>query len=114
MNIESKYSVMIFKNEYQGKIFYNIGLSKKDRNGISIYGNMSCQFRKGVEVPNKTKIMIKSAWLDFYLKDKETKPYIFINEFTIPAEVEKNEGLDVYATFGTTVKADDPNLDLPF
>lgn len=114
MNIENKYPVMIFKNEYQGKIFYNIGLSKKDRNGSFIYGNMPCQFRKGVEVPNKTKIMIKSAWIDFYLKDKETKPYVFINEFTMDSEVKNDEGIDVYATFGTTVSADDPNLDLPF
>ena len=81
MKIENKYPVMIFSKEYDGNVYYNIGLSKKDQNNEYINGYMLCKFRKGVKVDDKKKIYIKDAWLDFYLKGKETKPYIFINEF---------------------------------
>ena len=32
---------------------------------------------------NQTKINIKNAWLDFYVKDKKTIDYIFISDFEI-------------------------------
>ena len=89
MNIENKYPVMIFKKEYQGNIFYNVGLSRKDRDGNYINGYMPCRFKNNVSVEDKTKMYIKNAWLDFYLKDKETKPYIFINEFELVGETIK-------------------------
>ncbi len=81
MNIVNEYAVMIFKKEYEGKVFYSLGLSRKDRDGQYINGYMSCRFKNGIELENQTKIYIKKAWLDFYLKDKATIPYIFISEF---------------------------------
>ena len=43
---------------------------------------MGASFRKGCNIPNKTKIEIKKAWLDFYInKDKQTVIGIFISEF---------------------------------
>lgn len=81
MKLENKYPVMIFSKEYQGNTYYNLGLSKKDQNGKYINGYISCKFKKGVSVDDKKKIYIKDAWLDFYIKDKATIPYVFINEF---------------------------------
>lgn len=124
MNIENKYPVMIFKREYEGKTFYNVGLSRKDRDGNYINGYMPCRFKNDVSVEDKTKMYIKSAWLDFYLKDKETKPYIFINEFELVGETinkskvqEQQEILnevvnDPFAEFGNEVIISDD--DLPF
>lgn len=127
MNIENKYPVMIFKKEYQGKIFYNLGLSRKDRDGNYINGYMPCRFKNTVSVEDKTKLYIKNAWLDFYLKDKETKPYIFINEFELVGEtIEKaketkvqeqqrvlNEVVnDPFEQFGNEVELSE--IDLPF
>ena len=37
------------------------------------------------------KIVIKSAWLSFYKKEKTTVPYIFINEFERENESEPKE-----------------------
>lgn len=82
MNISTENQVMIFKREYQGNIFYSLGLSKKNQDNTYTNGYMPCQFKKGVQLEDKTKIYIKKAWLSFYLKDKETKPYIFISEYT--------------------------------
>lgn len=81
MKLENKYPVMIFLKEYQGNTYYNLGLSKKDKDGKYINGYISCRFKKGVSVDDKKKIYIKDAWLDFYLKEKVTVPYVFINEF---------------------------------
>lgn len=112
MNITNDYPVMIFKQEYQGKIFYSVGLSKKDRDGNYTNGYMPCQFKGNVDLEDKTKIYIKKAWLSFYLKDKATKPYIFISEFetqhdTIQAA--KKE-VDPFKEFGEQIKIDDSEL----
>lgn len=81
MNIVNEYAVMIFKKEYEGRVFYSLGLSKKNQDGSYTNGYITCRFKKDVELENQTKIYIKKAWLDFYLKDKVTVPYIFISEF---------------------------------
>ena len=116
MNIVSKTQHKIFVNDYEGKELYSIGLSKKDIAGNYINGYMSCKFKKGEHIPNKTNIIIKDAWLDFYLKDKKTHPYIFINEYTIDGEnnIEENKEVkeDPYEQMGEEVKLTDE--DLPF
>ena len=120
MNISNEYPVMIFRNEYEGKIFYKMGLSKKKQDDSYENGSISCQFKKDVNLEDKTKIYIKSAWLTFYKnKDKTTVPYIFVNEFETVAEaidnskvIEKQEVDDPFKDFGEEVMLDD--LDLPF
>ena len=121
MNIEQKYPVMIFKAINNGKTFYNLGLSRKDEKGNYINGYINCKFKKDVELEDKTKIMIKSAFLTFYLKDKITVPYIFISDFDLvdtSIQTMKNEAVeDPYAAFGNSITAeqiDDLPLDLPF
>lgn len=75
--------VMVFSKEFQERTFYQVGLSKKKQDGTYENGYIDVKFRKDVVVPNKTKITIKNAWLDFYVnKDKRTVPQIFISEFT--------------------------------
>ena len=74
---------MIFRQDKDGKRFYSIGLSRKDKNGNFINGYMTVVFKKDVELENKTKIKIKEAWLGFNVKDKKTYPHIFINDFDI-------------------------------
>ena len=116
MNIENKYPVMIFKNINNGKTFYNMGLSRKDENDEYINGYITCRFKKDVELEDKTKIMIKKAFLTFYLKDKITVPYIFVSEFDLvdtTVQTMEKEGVDdPYAAFGNSITAEE--LDLPF
>ena len=118
MNIDNKYPVMVFKREYEGKTYYSVGLSKKDRDGNYVNGYMSCRFKNGVEVADKTKVYLKNAWLDFYLKDKVTVPYIFINEFETVGETinkakeEVNNEPDPFEEFGRQIVDDE--LELPF
>jgi len=73
---------MVFSNEYNGRKFYKVGISKKMQDGSYQNGYIDVQFKKDIVLENKTKIKIKSAWLTFYMnKENITVPYIFINEF---------------------------------
>jgi len=72
---------MVFAKEYNGRMYYTMGLSHKKPDGTYENGYISVKFRKDVAVPNKTKITNINGWVDFYLKDKATVPYYFINEF---------------------------------
>lgn len=83
MNLDVSNSKKIFRKEKDDKVYYSIGLSKKDKDGNYIYGYMMCRFPKDASIPDKAKILIKEAWIDFYLKDKITNPYIFINKYEI-------------------------------
>ena len=78
MHIAKDEEVIIFKND---KDYYSIGLSRKDRNNQVIYGYFPCQFKKGVEVANKTRIKIKNAFISFYLKDDKTMPYLMVVDY---------------------------------
>ena len=115
MNISTDFPVMIFKNEYQGNTFYSLGLSKKDTEGKYINGYMPCQFKKSVSVEDKTKIYIKSAWLTFYLKEKETKPYIFINEFeTVEETIQKSKEPTEAQILNSVVNDEDPYVQMSY
>ena len=82
MNIECDKEKMIFRNEKDGKVFYSIGLSKKNQDGKYTSGYITCRFPKDTNIENKTKIKILNAWLDFWVDDKKiTHPYIFINKY---------------------------------
>lgn len=83
MNITNERPVMIFKNEYNSKIYYNAGISHKLADESYENGTIQVKFKKDVKVENMTKITIKKAWLDFYKKDSATIPYIFISEFDV-------------------------------
>lgn len=80
--------VMIFAKDYNGKTFYSLGLSQKKQDGTYLNGYMDCEFKKGVTIPNKTKINITKGWLKFYInKEKRTVVQVFISEFESDSQV---------------------------
>lgn len=124
MNIEDSRAKTIYRNEVNGKALYSIGISHKKQDGTWENGYMTCRFPKNADIQNKQKIMIVQGWLDFYLKDKVTHPYIFINKYelveneNIPQNV-KSEYDDIKSDIQLT--ADDidktfnnDSLELPF
>ena len=115
MNITNEKEVMIFRREYNDKTFYSVGLSKKLQDGTYENGSIGCQFKKGIEIQDKSKILIKSAWLSFYKdKEKKTVPYIFINEYKLTAETIKTKKQDIdkeYVDFGNSVELTDDDID---
>lgn len=113
MEIISDREEMIFRQEKDNKRFYSIGLSKKDKDGEYVNGYITAVFNKDVDIPNKTKIKIKKAWLGFNVKDKKTYPHIFISEFEL---AEKNPFEDFASKtdsdIGKQIQIEDS--DLPF
>ena len=113
MKIIHEYPFKVFSNEYQGKKYYKLGLSKKDGNGNYINGYIDCRFRKDAEINTDKKIYIQDAWLDYYVKDKTTHLYIFINKFDYVSDVIENaKSDDPFKDFGDELELKDE--DLPF
>lgn len=83
MHIEEERTRMVFKYTKGDNVFYKVGLSKKDKDGNYINGYMNCKFPKDANIEDKTQIRLIDAWVDFYVKDKITYPYIFINKYEV-------------------------------
>lgn len=88
MKIISDKQEMIFRRDFEDKVSYSIGVSKKKEDGTYENGYIPVRFRKDTELKDRTKIIIKDAWLDFYKIDKKTIPYIFVNKFSFPNDFE--------------------------
>lgn len=112
MDIVSNREEMIFKNEYEGKITYKIGLYKKNKEGNLENGYMQVRFKQGVDLNNQTRILIKSAWLSFAKYENKTYPYIFINDFNIVDKGETELKTKTKSDPGEQLKITDE--DLPF
>lgn len=88
-------SVMVFRNDKNDRVIYNIGLSRKvtkDNEETWQNGYILAQFNKDVDIENKTKIILKNAILDFYInKDNQTVHFIRVFEYEIVSE-KKDDG----------------------
>jgi len=102
--------VTVYANEksYGEKSFklYSIGIASKNMNGGWNNGYINCRFKKGIDVANKTKIKINSAF--FVVNDSNGKKYtqLMITDFDVikdDADVEEfmkiPEGVDEDAPF---------------
>ena len=60
---------------------YSLGVSSKDKDGNWVNGFIDCQFKKGVDIPNKSKINIKNAF--YTVSEYNGKKYykIFVMEY---------------------------------
>ena len=110
MKLIHEYSVKVFDREYEGKKYYKIGLSKKAQDGTYINGYIDARFRKDVDVDTDKKIYIQDAWLDFYVKDKITHPFIFVNKFEYVSEAIEESKKDSSEDFSVELTDED----LPF
>lgn len=104
MQVTSNSEEMIFRKDYNDRPVYSIGLSKKDKDGKYINGYMTCNFKQGTELENQSKIKIKDAWISFYLKDKQTIPTLFINDYELVSVPKPKEESNPYEDFGESIK----------
>ena len=91
MHIDENRTRMIFKYVNGDITTYKIGLSKKNQDGSYTNGYMNCRFPKDAVLEDKTQIKLIDAWVDFYVKDKITHPYLFINKYEIVESSKKQE-----------------------
>lgn len=118
MNITSN-NTMIFAKEFNGKMYYRAGLSRKKDDKTYENGYIDVKLPKDVQLADKTKINITNGFLSFY-KNKEGKDifYIVVQGFTTDSKLkEEPKEEDVYANFGNSItvdELDDTTPDLPF
>lgn len=119
---------MIFRQEYNSKIFYKVQITKKNFDGTEIKSYMPVTFKKGVELDNKSIIKIKKAIENWYPdKNNKYENHYFYNiiEFQLVKneKLEKEQALDAFQAdlanrgnnsfidFGDEVTIDDNFLD---
>ena len=82
-------NVMIFKNE-NGR--YTTSISNKKEDGSYENAYLQVQFRKGVELENKTKINIKDGFLTFFRTQEGNIVYkIVVLDFEQEGEAKETE-----------------------
>lgn len=108
--------VMIFrqdKTSQSGTPYtqYSMGVSSKDTNGEWVNGFVECGFKKGVEVPNKSKISINNAF--YTVNEYNSKKYykVMITDFNI---LESGQAAPVAPADGFVNVPDGIDEDLPF
>ena len=57
---------MIFRKDFEDKVRYTLGLSKKDKEGKFENGYITVKFKQGVELNNQTKILIMFWLISFF------------------------------------------------
>lgn len=88
MRLTSDKEEIIFRYEKDNKVSYAKGMAHKLQDGTWEHGYIPVRFPKGTDLKNKTKIIIKEAWDDFFIKDNKTHPYYFINKFELASDFE--------------------------
>lgn len=121
---EDNKSEMLFRKDNDNGIpSYSIGLSKKKMDSDEYErGYQPVRFKKGTDIPNQTKIVIKNAfptfdkWTDSEGKTRNSY-YIMILDYTLVEEQAKQEQpvkqeSDPFQDFSNEVELSDD--DLPF
>ena len=70
MNVQGKFA-MVFKNEKDDRVWYNISDSSKDKDGNYVNKSYNARFLKGQEPTDRSKINYE-GFMTYYAKDEKT------------------------------------------
>ena len=94
---------MVFRKDRDGRPpLYSTSIGKKNQDGTYTDGYIGLQFKKGVDIQNKTKVNVTNGWLTFYMsKTEPPRPVwgIFVNEFEFESVADNFEQLDEQVPF---------------
>lgn len=90
MKISNEYPMMVFRNEYNGKVYYSLGMSRKTQNGTYENAYIDVRFKGEVDIPNQTNIYVKDGFMSFYIKDGKPIYYLVITDYQLVADVIKS------------------------
>lgn len=116
----------IYRNEYNNIFYYYVIVQQKNYDGTKVKFKLPVSFKRGVEVPNETDIIIKKGIenlrenkLDKYnpihtimitefetVENEEKKEQEAYNDFRDNLEENKNND-DVYVDFGNEITLDE-------
>ena len=85
---------MVFAKELNGRTIYSVSISRKNQNDEWENASILINFADKPEIPNKTTVDIKNAWLTFYFKKDSKIPvfYLFCNDYEILDKPDVVEG----------------------
>ena len=86
MTITSDKPEMIFRDDKGEYPRYSIGVSSKTQEGDWIKGYVPCKFKKGVDIPNMTKILIKNSFYSVSKGQKYNFVSIMITDYEVVEE----------------------------
>lgn len=75
--VQPNYNYMVFRNERNGKVYHKIAIKQKAFDGQETSGYVQVKFKDGIDLPDRTKIKIKKAIENFYIKN--FNPVFFYN-----------------------------------
>ena len=87
--IKPDHSYIVFRQEYNGGTHYKIPLIKTNANGEKTYGYKEVKFKKGISLDDRSIIVIRKAFEDFYVKNKNTITLLCILEFDLRPNKER-------------------------
>lgn len=95
MKLTEEKSVKIYAKErtWSGGSFtvYSMGVSSKDKDSNWVNGFLDCEFKKGVNVANKSKIKINNAFPVVRKSGEKTFVKWFITDFEVIEEGEVSQ-----------------------
>ena len=117
MNLTSDRPIQIYRFEDGDKVKYTFGVGKKKKDSEE-YDNAfyPIQFKQGVSIDDKSKIIVKKAWLSFYSWEYQGKKgntfYVMCSEFDLVKEETqvKKVQADPFAEFGEMVSLDNDDF----
>ena len=102
----------VYRKDFEWGTSYSIGMSKKRQDGTWLNWYKQAKFKKGTDLPDKTKINVTRAWMDCDEgKDGKKYEYIFIGDFEIES-IRVND--DPKIPEGMYAALDDDQMDIPF
>ena len=82
--IEAGKKYRIWKSTYNEKDYYKIQVTQKNYDGTKDTFYIGVQFKRGIDLPNETDIIIKTAYENFRKNPKDQYnwiPYLLITDF---------------------------------
>jgi hypothetical protein len=87
MSLEISGKTRVYRKEFDGRVSYSIGFSKKKDDGTYLTAFQNVSFRKGVDIPHKTEINITKAWFSPYEYKDKAGYNLFISEFECDSDL---------------------------
>lgn len=105
--------VRIFAKENEGPngkfTLYSLGVNSKNQNGEWVNGYINCKFKKGVSVPNKTKIKIDRAFFVATKSGNKSFTHLMITDFSVIDEG-ADQGSDGFVNIPEGIEDEQPFL----
>lgn len=108
--IKSGITYTVKRQDYNGKTFYSIGVSKVEADGTTSWANKQVSFPAGTDLKDRTKIKINRAFEDFFFRKGDKFCPVFklvVTDFEIVGQSDEVRN-QAYDEFNSDIEQDLP------